>query len=249
MRSQMQHRASFLMLFFSNFIGAFVQIVMIWILFERFKELNGWHLYEVAIISGVVHMGFAVAECTAKAFDNFHRLVKSGDFDRILLRPCSTLLQVSASDFQAMRFGRFLQGFIILLWGASQSHIAFFSYQTVVIAFAVISTSALFYGLFVIQGALSFWIFESLEFMNIVTYGGVETGQYPLSIYNKFISYFFTVFVPIGCAAYYPIASVLHRDSVSLILGIIAPIAGLIFLFLSCKFWHFGVKYYRSSGC
>src|SRR5258708_3126386 len=86
-QSQMQYRASFFMLAATHFISTFVDILGIWVLFDRFKVVQGWTLGELALIYGIMHMGFAAAEASARGFDKFSQMVKSGDFDRFLLRP------------------------------------------------------------------------------------------------------------------------------------------------------------------
>lgn len=247
-RSQMIHRASFLMLIAAFFLGTFTEMIGIWVLFARFNTLNGWQLSEVALIYGLVHMGFSVAECAGRGFDTFHKVVKMGDFDRFLLRPCSTFIQVAGRDFQLLRLGRFLQGLLVLCWGYSQLNIPLYSVQTLLIVNAFIGASMLFYGLMVVQATVSFWLIESLELMNIATYGSVECGQYPMSIYAEGFRTFFTVIIPIGSVAYLPVASLLSKEGFSLTTGLIAPITGIIFFYFSTRFWAFGVKHYRSTG-
>ena len=118
-RSQMQYRSSFLMLASAHFVATFVDIFGIWVLFDRFKMVKGWTLPEVAIIYGIMHMGFAAAEAFARGFDTFSQIIRTGEFDRYLLRPMGTLLQVAVRDVQILRLGRFLQGFIVLAWGTT----------------------------------------------------------------------------------------------------------------------------------
>ena len=65
-KSQMQHRASFFMLTAAHFISTFVDITGIWVLFDRFKMVQGWTLKELALIYGIMHMGFALAESLAR---------------------------------------------------------------------------------------------------------------------------------------------------------------------------------------
>ena len=112
----MQYPISFLMLSLSHFFGTLVEILGIWVLFDRFKMVEGWTLFEVGIIYGVVQMGFAGAEAFARGFDTFNQMVRCGDFDRILLRPLSPLLQIAVREVQIMRIGRFLQGLAVLIW-------------------------------------------------------------------------------------------------------------------------------------
>lgn len=247
-RSQLQYKVSFLMLSLASFISIFMDFIGVWILFSRFKVVKGWTFDEVLILYGIVHMGFAIAEAFARSFDKFSLLVKSGDFDRILLRPLGSLFQVASSHVQIVKIGRFLQGLIILIFGYIRLNLSFFSISTLMILFSVLGTVALFYGIFIIQATLVFWTKETLELMNIATYGSREVGQYPMSLYNTVFRIFFTVALPLACVAYFPAASFLHHDNISWQMGLLTPLFGFVFLFLACKFWKRGVRHYCQAG-
>ena len=150
-RSQMQYPSSFLMLSVAYFVGTFIDILGIWVLFDRFQMVKGWTLYEVGIIYGIIHMGFSIAETFARGFDTFGQMIKQGDFDRLLLRPISPLMQVAAREIHIMRIGRFLQGLIVLIWSAAHLSFSLFSIHALVIFFSILSTASLFYGLLIIQ--------------------------------------------------------------------------------------------------
>lgn len=248
-RSQMQYKASFIMLSVTHFISTFVDIFGIWILFDRFKMIQGWTFEELALIYGIMHMGFATAEATARGFDGFGMMVKHGDFDRVLLRPLGSLIQVASRELQWMRIGRFFQGFLILLWGCSKLKVTLLSANSLVIAFAFAGTTALFYGLFVLQATMCFWTTETLELMNITTYGGLQAGQYPMSIYNRSFQAIFTFLIPVGCVAFYPMATILGHDPLPFWLGAVAaPLSGIVFFAGACLVWRLGVRHYRSTG-
>lgn len=236
------------MLSIGYFLGTFVDILGVWVLFDRFKMVHGWTLFEVGLIYGTVQIGFALAEAFARGFDTFGHMVKHGDFDRILLRPLSPLFQIAFQEVQLMRIGRFLQGLCILIWSIKELSIPFLSIHSLVIAFSVLGTASLFYGLFVIQATISFWTIETLELMNITTYGGLQTGQYPMSIYDRSFRWIFTLLIPLSCVAYYPIAVLLKHEVISLGMGICAPFAGFVFLYLGCRFWSLGINRYCSTG-
>jgi ABC-2 type transport system permease protein len=149
---------------------------------------------------------------------------------------------------QIIRIGRLTQGLIVLMWSAYKLSLSLLSVHVIVILFSILGTAALFYGLFIIQATISFWTTETLELMNITTYGSVQTGQYPLSLYSRPFRLIFTLIIPVACVAYYPVVSLLKQEEIPLILGLIAPFAGFLFLFLACRFWHFGVRKYCSVG-
>ena len=103
----------------------------------------------------------------------------------------------------------------------------------------------------ILQATLAFWTTEGLEIMNTLTYGGVETAQYPLSIYRTWFRRFFTFVVPLACVSYYPALAILERTDP---LGSpsafqwLAPLIGLLFLCLCLHVWRIGVRHYRSTG-
>ena len=49
--------------------------------------------------------------------------------------------------------------------------------DNLLMVFTILSGVVFFYALFIFQAAMSFWTVESLEIMNTLTYGGVETAQ------------------------------------------------------------------------
>lgn len=118
-RSQMQYRVSFVMLSAGHLLLTGIDFLSVWVLFHRFGRIQGWALPEIALLYGLVNVAFAIAEATSRGFDTFANLVRSGEFDRVLLRPRSTALQVAGQELQLRRVGRFLQGFTVLLWATS----------------------------------------------------------------------------------------------------------------------------------
>jgi ABC-2 type transport system permease protein len=251
-RSQLQYRASFLMKVFGQLILHALEVVVVLALFDRFGALKGWRLPEVLLFYGIVNISFAVAEGIGRGFDMFSRLVKSGDFDIMLLRPRSTALQVAVSDFQLMRLGRLIQGLAVLIWGMMVVDITWSALRIMIMLFSISGAICLFYGLFVLQATISFWTIESLEVMNMFTYGGVQATQYPLEIYQKWFRHFFIFIIPLGCVTYFPVVAILGRPDTIFNspfgLQIFTPLIGLVFLVLSLRIWQFGVKHYRSTG-
>ena len=247
-RSQMQHRISFILEIIANFCSSLTDLVGIWVLIDRFHIIQGWPMKELAILYGIIHMGFAIGECSARGFDTFGHMIKSGDFDRVLLRPLGTIFQIATRQVQAFKFGRFLQGFLVLLWGAHELRYTLFSLQSGVIFAGVLGTACLFYGLFVIQATLSFWTVETIQLMHITTYGGREVGQFPMSIFPTAFQLFFTMVIPLACVAYYPTAALHGHVSIPLWMALLSPLCGGAFLFLSCRLWQLGVRHYHSTG-
>jgi len=250
-RGQMQYRASFVMITIGHLLITGIEFLGIWVLFERFGKLKGWTLAEVALFYGIVNIAFALAEAAARGFDIFPGMVKSGEFDRLLLRPRSTVLQLLGRELQLIRVGRIIQALIILGWATSALGLAWTLAKVGLLLAAILGGACLFAGLFVLQATLAFWTTESLEIVNIITYGGVETAQYPLSIYRPWFRIFFTMVVPLACINYFPALVILDRadpHGAPAFLGWAAPAVGVLFLLATFQIWKIGVRHYRSTG-
>lgn len=250
-RGQMQYRASFWLMVAGLFFSTSLEFLGILALFDRFGSLRGWTLPEVAMFYGIVHVAFALAEGLGRGFDTFAALVKSGDFDRVLLRPRSTALQVAGQEVQVMRIGRLAQGGFVLLWVVANLPEPWTVAKTVLLIAVIGGGACLFYGLFILQATLAFWTVETLEIMNTVTYGGIETGQYPLTVYRPWFRRFFTFVVPLASMNYLPAPVLLGREAVPglpLLVSWCAPLIGVAFLLLSLQAWRRGVRHYASTG-
>ncbi|WP_013335064.1 ABC transporter permease [Gloeothece verrucosa] len=251
LRSQMQYRTSFILLLIGNFLSTGLEFVAILILLTRFDHLQDWSLPEIAFFYSIVNIAFALCDTNSRGFELFPSFLKSGEFDRFLLRPRSTVLQLAAQEITLRRFGRLVQGLLVLFWSASVLNITWHLDKIFFLMATILSGACLFYGLIILQATLSFWSTESLEIMNIVTYGGVETAQYPLAIYQPWFRRFFTFVIPLACVSYYPVLNILdHQDPLGskLIFQLISPLAGFLFLLICLQIWRLSLKYYRSTG-
>jgi ABC-2 type transport system permease protein len=248
----MRYPASFLMLSAGQFLSTIVEFVGVWALFDRFQNLGSWTLPQVALFYGTVNISFALADMISRGFDVFGpQFVKTGEFDRLLLRPRSTPLQLLGYELRLTRLGRFLQGALVLGFAVGLLDLSWGAGEAALLLAAITGGAAFFLGLVVLQATLAFWTVESLEVANTLTYGGVFAAQYPMEIYSRWFRDFFTFVVPLACVAYFPIVGVL---GISDPLGApnwflwVSPLAGFAFLAASLAIWRVGVRHYTSTG-
>lgn len=247
-KSQMQYRTSFWLLTIGQFFLPFTVFAGLYFLFERFGQIQGWAFAEVALCFAVIHMAFSLSECFVRGFDSFSSLVVNGDFDRILVRPRSTVLQVLGSRFEFTRVGRLLQSLAVLAWSVAHLGADWTLIKAALLVLMVTSGVFIFSGIFILAATLCFWTVQGLEVANIFTDGGREMAQYPLNIYQKWVSRFFTFVIPFGCVNYLPLLYILDKHEGPALLHILAPLAGFVFLLPCLLIWRIGVRHYRSTG-
>jgi ABC-2 type transport system permease protein len=251
-RGQLQYPSSTLMLAAGQFMATVIDVAAAWALFARFGPIQGWTFGDVAMFFGMISVSFAIADFLTRGFDMFGaHFVKTGNFDRILLRPRSAALQLIGYDFRLARVGRLVLGLLVIGLATASLSLQWEAPKVALALWTIAGGVALFFGLMVFQAALAFWTVESLEVMNVLTYGGVQAAQFPLSIYAGWFRAFLIFIVPLGCVAYFPILAILGKPDP---LGApdwllpLTPAAGFAFLALSFLAWRFGVSKYTSTG-
>ena len=252
-RSQLQYRVAFLLESLSTLITMLLFFVSLALIFDRFGSLAGWTLGEVAFLWGMLEISFGMMDMIFSGFDpgSFGRRVRLGSFDQLLLRPVNITVQVLGDDFVMRRLGRVAQGVIIFVIALNLAQIQWTAGKVIYLPFVVFGMICFFGGLFVIGSTFSFWTVESIEAMNILTYGGSEMMQYPMHIYPDWLRRFFTFVVPAIFLNYYPSLYFLDKpDPLGMppALSFVAPLVGLALLLGATAFWRFGVRHYQSTG-
>jgi ABC-2 type transport system permease protein len=246
---QLQYRASFVMSAIGVFVVAASEALAVVALFDRFGQLRGWTLPEIALFYGMVSVSWAVCDALGRALDHLGDLIGSGDFDRLLLRPRSPIFQLIAQELTLRRAGRLVQGAILL--GYAAGHVAWTAPRAALLAAAIAGSVCAFLGVLVLQATSTFWTITGLEVWNAFTYGGLTMSQYPLAIYRGWFRALFTFAIPIGCTVYFPGVAILGRPEplgTPAVVGWLAPLAGPAFLAITLQIWRLGVRRYRSTG-
>lgn len=183
-----------------------------------------------------------------KRFDTFSYTVVTGDFDRLLVRPRSTFLQVLGSRFEFTRVGRLAQGIMVFVLAVTHLSIRWTVLKIITLVMMFVAGVFVFAGIFILGATLSFWTIQGIEVVNIFTDGGREMAQYPLNIYKKWVIRFFTFIIPLGCVNYLPLMYLLDRPTGNVVLPVLAPLYGMLFIIPCILIWRWGVKHYRSTG-
>lgn len=245
-RGMMQYKTSFLLNSLGQFLVSFSVFLGIYFMFRRFHQVRGYSYSEVLLCYAIVLMEFSLAEMWARGFDMFSGMVRSGEFDRVLVRPQGEILQVLGSRFELTRLGRMSQAVVMLVYAFCTVEIHWTAGRVCTVLFMLVGGTAVFSGLFLIYAALCFFTLEGLEFMNVLTDGAREYGKYPLDVYGKRVLQFATVLVPYALIQYYPLQYILGRTANPIY--IFLPLAAVLFPLPCYGLWRFGVRHYKSSG-
>ncbi|MCL2227482.1 MAG: ABC-2 family transporter protein [Oscillospiraceae bacterium] len=245
-RSQMQYKTSFFFTSLGMFLTAFSTLLSINFLFARFDSVGGFSHEEVLICFAVMMMAFSFAELFGRGFDLFPTLLGNGGFDRALVRPRNVIFQVLASQTVLTRFARIAQAGAVLAYAIPRSGIDWTWDKVMTLSLMIVCGAILFFSLFVVYAAFSFFTVEGLEFMNILTNGGLEHGRLPFGVYGDGVLKFLTYIVPLALVQYYPLLYLVDREDS--IFYALTPVFALLFLLPCYGLFRFGLRHYKSTG-
>lgn len=248
LRSQLQYPASLIMHILGSFFLQFTHLFALVMLFRRFERLGQWGLGECLIFYGMAYMASGFAQMYMRGLMNVGAMVQSGEFDRLMLRPRSLLLQTMGSDLHFMKFGAFLDGLAPFVIGVIMVKPGWNAAEWVLVAASITVGSLTYAGIALIRAMVSFFTVESLELFNIFIYGGVEANSKPMDIYSEWFKRFLVYVIPMGAINYLPVSTLLDMNYVPVWAAYLSPLMGMAFFMISTVFWRFGVRHYRSTG-
>lgn len=245
-KSKMSYRADFIIstigMIFTNLAG----FISFWILFRNFPSINGWGYYEMLFLYGFSLIALTPVQCL---FDNNWSLrmyVYSGDFIKYCFRPINLFFYYQSEIFDIKGLGQlaFGIGTLVYSWAKLGIDVTFLAIvKTIVFLF---TASLVMIALQNAAAATCFWIQNSFFLLDLVL-KFKDYAKYPITIFSPVFKFIFTFIIPIAFIAYYPSLVILRPDEIP-ILSWISPLIGMLFFFLSYKFWMFGATRYSGTG-
>ncbi len=246
LKTIMQYKASFFLSTIGQFLVSFNVFLGVYFMLERFHQVKGFTYSQCLLCFSTVLLSFSLAECFFRGFDSFSFLIQKGEFDQILVRPRSLILQILGSRIEFSRIGRMIQAIVIFGYAIPTSGVIWNLSKIFTLIFMIIGGVITFASLFLLYASLCFFTVESLEFMNIFTDGAREYGKYPIGIYGKTVLRICTYIVPFALFQYYPFLYLIGKIQKPIFM--ILPLLSCCF-FLPCfLLWRFGVRRYQSTG-
>lgn len=247
-KSSFEYRLNMLMVAISNVFVSLAELISVYLMFTQFESVGDWGFYETCLVFGIITTVFAIAECFARGYDEFPKLIKNGDFDRMLVRPVNIHKQIFGSKIEFSKFGRILLGIVVSIIALCNLNIVWNFWKVIVLIATFICGCLVVWGEFMIGAGISIFTIDNLEFINIFTNGSKELAFYPINIYKKWLTRFFTFVIPIACFNYLPLSFLLGKGNLPQFVYAISPFLGMLFFIPCLLFMNWCLKKYQSTG-
>lgn len=250
-RGEMQYRFNFLIEVLFDLVYQSVGFVFLWVVLGQFDAVEGWTLGDVTLLYGLrlaAHGLWSLAFSRLMLFDG---MVQQGEYDRMLLRPMPSMLQLMFSGFRIAAFGDALGGCVLLGIGIAIADIDWTAGKTLFLIAAVVG-GALLDGAFELgPAALTFRYLDTAALRGFMTNLASQYGGYPLSVFERKVQYALTFFLPLAFMAWVPATVLLGRTGELPFPGWLAPFSPLLgaaLFWLAVWFFRRESRHYQSAG-
>jgi ABC-2 type transport system permease protein len=217
-------------------------------LFSRFGAIGPWSLERIMLMYAMAVTSFGLAEAMLRGFDYFPwKMLRTGDFDRLLLRPRTLFVQVAGSFFHIHRFSRVVAGIAMILWCLARLHVTLNAAAVLMLVCALLGGLLMYCGAFLLSSGIAFFTIKALDWIYILTNASYQVTRCPIEYMPKAMYNMFTFFLPLLLISYYP-ASAACGWGESAWKGWLALPTGAAFLAFSFLMWRVGVRHYKSTG-
>jgi len=219
------------------------------LMLDRFGSVGGYSASQIMLVYALAVISYGVSCMVARGFDYFPRMLRGGEFDRVLLRPRSLVLQTAAqANFQYHRLCRVIgMGFVAAACLRAQG-VAPSARVIGILLCGVLGGALIYQGLFMLFASFAVFTLNIEHLSDAIIFGGIlQTAKTPPGALPEWMRVTFTYIFPSFLFCYYPAAAACGWGE-SVWMGFMAIPAGVAFFGLSLALWGRAVLRYKSTG-
>jgi ABC-2 type transport system permease protein len=246
-KARLEYLADFFSSVLASFLGTAAAFSFLLILFSRVPPLQGWKFEELVFLYGFSLVPFGIFNVLSWNLYFFpDRFLIEGRFDRVLLRPVSSIFQVLFESFRLESLQETLVGVAAVSWASARLGLTWSGLDLFLFAIWAACGATIYLAIFVGLTATSFWIEDRIGISPPV-FNLMQFGRYPLTIYDAWVRVALSFVIPFAFASFYPTARFLRRREFLEEFWAV-PLVAAITLGLALSIWNAGVKRYHSTG-
>ena len=246
-KARLEYRLDFFSSVFASFLGTLASFGFLLIVFSRVPAVKGWSFEEMVFLYGfsLIPLGiFNVLSWNLYMFPD--RYLIEGRFDRVLLRPVSSVFQVLFEAFRLESLQETLTGVVAVIWASRKLHLEFGPVDILLFVLWALLGASIYLAIFVGLSATSFWIEDRIGIVPPI-FNLMQFGRYPLSIYDAWIRFVLSFVIPFAFATFFPTIRFLRRAEFLHEFWAV-PLVAAATCAIALVAWNEGVKRYHSTG-
>jgi viologen exporter family transport system permease protein len=244
---RVSYRGDFFISLLTSFAATVFGLGFVVVLFQKAPRLAGWRFEEELFLYGFSLIPYGVFNVVSvNLYDFGNNYIIEGKFDRVLLRPISSLFQVLFETFRIESVQEIATGIFCMWWATKHLGLIWTPGKFAMLLFFGLCAGIIYVSIFLILTTVSFW-FEDRIGVHPPVWNIIAFGRWPLSIYSGAVQFFLCWIIPFGLASYYPSVRMLGR-TVTPEYARLVPVVAAVFLVLAISLWNLGTRHYSSTG-
>jgi len=249
--TMLEYRANFVMWFLFTIVGHGVGLVALYVTMRQFPSMNGWDFRQMFFLYA---LWMSCHELHTALFFPVVRVpeyVRTGRFDRFLVRPLDPLFQILTVPQHIVPDGLLL-AIVTLCFATAVADVRVDWVFVTFVPLIIVGGGLIDLGISLVVATLSFWIVRVDTLRMVFTSLEQNFTRYPISIYTRGVQIILAFVLPLAFMNYFPAAYFLRKTDVGLHLapavGLLTPAIGLLWLIAAYLFWRIGLRHYQGTG-
>lgn len=244
---RVSYRGDFFISAATSMAATIFSLGFVLVLFARIPRLSSWRMEEVLFLYGFSLIPFGIFNVFSLNLYEFGATyIMEGKFDRVLLRPLSSLFQVLFDTFRIESLQEVVVGLAVVTWASHRLHYQWHIVDILLLTLFALCGGLIYISVFLFLSTFSFFFEDRIgihpPFWNLLAF-----GRYPLSIYAGYIQFLLSWIIPFGFATFYPATTLLGRPEFRVYAPLI-PLVSVATFALAAASWRFGLRRYSSTG-
>ena len=245
-KARVEYRGDFFVGLATSVVATLFSFGFLLVLFTRIPRLAGWSLEQALFLYGFGLIPFGLFNVFSPNIYEFgNNYIIEGKFDRVLLRPVSSLFQVMFEAFRLESLQEVATGILAIWWAGRRMNYAWTAGDLATLAVFGVCGALIYISFFMLLSCASFW-FEDRIGLHPPVWNLIAFGRYPLSVYSQWIQFVLSWLVPFAFASFYPSAHLLGRHELR-DFAPLAPVVAAACLGLLVFTWNRGLRQYSST--
>ena len=247
MKAILAYEADFVVMLFSAVIVQISGFLFIWTIFQRIPNINGWTFWQVVMMYALIFVTEGVGSLFFEGTWRLSNLVYTGQFDQLLVRPVSPIVQVLAGAVGFNGLGNIVTGTVLIVIGVINTPIEWTPGRLLMLVILIASAATIRVAINLGSAASAFWVKAPWSMVPMFVHQLGEFAKYPITIYSVAVQALIVIAVPFAFVSFFPTAFIFGVDAWC-IQGLLTPLVAIYSVLMAVWLFRVGLRRYESSG-
>jgi ABC-2 type transport system permease protein len=238
---------------FDFFLGIFVAFglsglgpIFQILIFTKTRGYPTWNLNQIILFQGVLLIWLGIKDVLfGEVRTNAEAVIRSGEFDMILLKPYPSIWVIISRGFYYHAFGTLIVGIIIVLISIKTMALQIKTWQIIFLLCLFVAGIILYLAITIAYCSITLFLVYMSRLGEIID-KFFYFSNFPIEIFSPILRITFLIILPISIWAYLPTQVLLNR--INILISMASMFVCIILFILSLIIWNHFQKKYTSAG-